>query len=84
MKAVTFNDPFADPAPDMSCQVSKTQLEKIEAMVERAKQDGAEVLCGGKRPDMKTGYFYEPTVLGGCRQDSERFKKRSSARFCRC
>ena len=75
MKAVTYNDPFADPAPDMSCQVSKTQLEKIEAMVERARQEGAEVLCGGKRPDMKSGYFYAPTVLGGCRQDFEVVRK---------
>ena len=69
MKKVTYNDPFADPAPDMSCQVSKAQLEKIESMVEGAKQEGAEVLCGGKRPDMPTGYFYEPTVLGNCKQN---------------
>ncbi len=71
MKAVTYNDPFADPAPDMSCQVSKDQLDKIEAMVERAKQAGAEVLCGGKKADMASGYFYEPTILGGCKQDYE-------------
>lgn len=71
MKAVTYDDPFADPAPDMSSQVSGSQLSKIEAMVERAKQAGAEVLCGGKRADMESGYFYEPTVLTGCKQDHE-------------
>ncbi|MCB1776133.1 MAG: aldehyde dehydrogenase [Candidatus Competibacteraceae bacterium] len=69
MKAVTYDSPFADPAPDMSCQVSHSQLEKIEAMVDLARKEGAEVLCGGKRPDMKTGYFYAPTVLGNCKQD---------------
>lgn len=69
MKAVTYDDPFADPAPDMSCQVSLSQLEKIEAKVETARKEGADVLCGGKHPDMKTGYFYEPTVLGNCKQD---------------
>lgn len=71
MKAVTYDDPFADPVPDMSSQVSEDQRDKIEAMVERAKQVGAEVLCGGKRADMDKGYFFEPTVLGGCKQDSE-------------
>ena len=69
MKAVTFGDPFAELVPDMSCQVSEDQLEKIEEAVELAKKEGAEVLCGGKRPDTTTGYFYEPTVLGNCSQD---------------
>jgi lactaldehyde dehydrogenase/glycolaldehyde dehydrogenase len=71
MRNVTYDDPFADETPDMSCQVSLDQLNKIEAMVERAKQTGAEVLCGGKKADMKTGYFFEPTVLGGCNQSDE-------------
>ncbi len=71
MKAVTYGDPFADPTPDMSCQVSLDQLNKIQAMVEEAKAEGAEVLCGGKKPEMATGYFFEPTILGGCRQDMQ-------------
>ena len=71
MKAVTYDDPFAEPVPDMSSQVSLDQLTKIEAMVERAKQSGAEVLCGGKKADKDAGYFFEPTILGGCTQDSE-------------
>jgi len=71
MKAVTYGDPFADPAPDMSSQVSGDQLSKIEAMVERAKQSGAEALCGGKRAAVESGYFYEPTILAGCKQDDE-------------
>jgi len=70
MSKVTYGDPAAN--PDMSCQVSKDQLEKIEVMVERAKQDGAEVLTGGSRPtDMPSGYFYKPTLLTNCRQDME-------------
>lgn len=67
---VTYGDPATN--PDMSCQVSREQLEKIEAMVERAKQDGAEVLLGGGRPDdMPTGYFYKPTLVSNVRQDME-------------
>ncbi len=70
MSQVSYGDPATN--PDMSCQVSKDQLEKIEAMVERAKQDGAEVLTGGERPsDMPTGYFYKPTLLTNVRQDME-------------
>ncbi len=72
MAAVSYGDPAADPNPDMSCQVSLDQLEKVEAMVERAKQDGAEVLTGGSRPnDTSHGYFYQPTLLANCRQDME-------------
>lgn len=71
MKSVTYDDPFAEPVPDMSSQVSLDQLTKIEGMVDRAKDGGAEVLCGGKRADMEKGYFYEPTVLTNCKQDSE-------------
>jgi lactaldehyde dehydrogenase/glycolaldehyde dehydrogenase len=75
MKKVTYDDPFADPAPDMSSQVSLDQLEKIDSMVQRAKAAGAEVLCGGKRADRGTGYFFEPTILGNCKQDSEVVQK---------
>lgn len=71
MEAVTYDDPFAEPTPDMSSQVSLDQLTKIEAMVERAKAGGGEILCGGKKAEMDQGYFYEPTVLVGCKQDSE-------------
>lgn len=71
MKAVTYGDPFADPAPDMSTQIDRAQQDKIDAMVQRAIADGAEVLAGGKKADMPTGYFYEPTVFTNCRQDME-------------
>ncbi len=75
MQAVTSGDPFAEPAPDMSSQISRDQLEKIATMVDRARQAGAEVQCGGKTVDRETGYFFEPTVLTGCRQDSEIVRK---------
>ena len=50
-------------------QVSQAQLEKIESYVEIGLEEGAELLCGGKRhvPDgeFAGGYYYEPTVLKG-------------------
>ena len=75
MKEVRYGDPFADLVPDMSSQVDKAQQEKIDAMVIRAKAEGAEVLTGGRKADMPTGYFYEPTVLVNCRQDMEIVQK---------
>lgn len=76
MAAVTYGDPFADPNPDMSCQISRDHLGKIEAMVERAKGEGAEVLVGGApATDMPTGPFYKPTLLANCSQDMEVMRK---------
>ncbi|MDR1795558.1 MAG: aldehyde dehydrogenase [Erysipelotrichaceae bacterium] len=75
MKKVTYGDPLADPAPNMSSQIDKNQLQKISEMVDRAVAEGAKVLCGGKAADTETGYFYEPTVLVGAKQSSEIVQK---------
>ena len=75
MKAVTYGDPFANPAPNMSSQVDKAQQEKIDAMVKRAVAEGVEVVIGGKIPETRTGHFYEPTVLRNARQDMEIVRK---------
>ena len=43
---------------------TKKRLEDIEELVETTKNEGAKVLCGGKRPSgFNKGYFYEPTVF---------------------
>ena len=43
---------------------TKKRLDEIERLVEETKQEGAKVLCGGKRPSgFNKGYFYEPTVF---------------------
>ncbi len=50
-------------------QNSAQQLQKISSYVDIGRAEGAEVLTGGKRPDIggefAGGYFYEPTVLKG-------------------
>jgi aldehyde dehydrogenase len=50
-------------------QVSVAQLEKIESYVKIGRDEGADLLIGGKRPDLNGelagGYYYEPTVLKG-------------------
>ncbi|MEU6082255.1 aldehyde dehydrogenase family protein [Streptomyces sp. NPDC047108] len=51
--------------------VSAQQLEKVEAYVDSARDEGAVVRCGGRRPEPSgvrpaTGYFYPPTILDYC------------------
>ena len=49
---------------DMGPMVSMVQLEKAEGKVERAKSEGARLLCGGNRPEkFEKGHFYNPTVF---------------------
>lgn len=46
--------------------ISEAQRKKVIAYVEKAKKEGAEVLCGGKIPEepaLRNGFFFTPTVL---------------------
>jgi succinate-semialdehyde dehydrogenase/glutarate-semialdehyde dehydrogenase len=46
--------------------VSESQRARVEALVEEARANGAEVVVGGRRADLDLpGWFYEPTVLAG-------------------
>ena len=43
---------------------TEKRLNEVEALVEKTKNEGGKVLCGGKRPaGFNKGYFYEPTVF---------------------
>jgi (Z)-2-((N-methylformamido)methylene)-5-hydroxybutyrolactone dehydrogenase len=44
----------------------KEQLDKVQSYIEVGRQEGAELIYGGKRPDseqLKDGYFIEPTIF---------------------
>jgi betaine-aldehyde dehydrogenase len=49
--------------------ISARQHERVSGFVDR-KPDHAEVATGGKVPDLP-GFFYEPTVVAGLKQDDE-------------
>ncbi|MER5959012.1 aldehyde dehydrogenase family protein [Streptomyces longhuiensis] len=52
--------------------VSRGQYEKVLAMLERAKADGARVLAGGGAHDPEgRGFYVRPTLLDGVRPDME-------------
>ncbi len=58
-----------DLSTQMGPQNSKQQLDKIMSYVDIGLQEGAELLVGGKQPELDgelaDGYFFEPTVLKG-------------------
>jgi acyl-CoA reductase-like NAD-dependent aldehyde dehydrogenase len=66
---VPFGD-ITDPETVIGPLASATQLEKVAAMVERAKAAGARVVTGGERAD-REGFYYRPTVLADLDGDSE-------------
>jgi aldehyde dehydrogenase len=68
IRAIKQGDPL-DRRTMMGPQVSAAQLEKIESYVKIGREEGAEVLIGGQRPELSEhlagGYYFEPTVLKG-------------------
>jgi succinate-semialdehyde dehydrogenase/glutarate-semialdehyde dehydrogenase len=49
---------------------TKKRLDELELLVEKTKQEGAKVLCGGKKPSaFNKGYYYEPTVFDNVKDD---------------
>jgi len=75
MAATTYGDPIAQPDVDMGPLVNKMGLDKVVAMVETAKRDGAEVITGGAVADLGRGFHYKPTVLAGCNGSMEIMNK---------
>ncbi|MBL1404349.1 MAG: aldehyde dehydrogenase family protein [Rhizobiales bacterium] len=67
-KAIIQADP-RDGNTMMGAQASSEQMEKILSYFDIGKQEGAEVLTGGKVAklggDLKNGYYIEPTILKG-------------------
>jgi aldehyde dehydrogenase (NAD+) len=60
--------PGLDEQTEVGPMIHEAARNKVEHYVAVAKQEGAAVLTGGKRPGaaaLGCGWFYEPTVLGG-------------------
>lgn len=61
-----------DPATTMGAIISKVQYDRVMDYIGIARTEGARLLCGGGRPDapeLANGYFVEPTIFHGVRQD---------------
>jgi succinate-semialdehyde dehydrogenase/glutarate-semialdehyde dehydrogenase len=62
--------PGLEPGVEVGPLVNASTRDKIEQLVDRAVEQGATVLTGGKRLD-RPGYFFEPTVLVDLPEDAE-------------
>ncbi|CDW53358.1 Aldehyde dehydrogenase, mitochondrial [Trichuris trichiura] len=60
-KSRIMGDPF-DPTTQQGPQIDKTHKERILNFIEKGKQEGAKLLCGGTSWGDK-GYFIKPTVF---------------------
>jgi aldehyde dehydrogenase len=68
VEAIRQGDPL-DPSTMIGAQASSEQLDKILAYLDIGRQEGAEVLTGGARNNLKGdlagGYYVQPTILKG-------------------
>ncbi len=56
----------SDAATNIGALVSKPHLEKVEAYIKIAEDEGGKVLCGGLEvtvPNYENGYYLQPTVI---------------------
>jgi betaine-aldehyde dehydrogenase len=62
-----------DRSTDMGSLISIKQRDHVAAMVDRAREEGAKIVRGGKIPvhTPAAGAYYEPTIIVGAAQDSE-------------
>lgn len=60
---IKVGDP-QEPATIVGPVISAAQRDRIEASVARAVAEGAEIIAGGGRPDLKKGWFLNPALLG--------------------
>jgi lactaldehyde dehydrogenase/glycolaldehyde dehydrogenase len=71
--SVRLGDPTREDV-QMGPKVSEPELEKVEALVSGAVEDGAEIVLGGGRPEgeeFAKGYWFEPTVLTGTTNETD-------------
>jgi phenylacetaldehyde dehydrogenase len=66
--------PGLNPASEMGPLVSKTQLDRVTGFLRSGKEEGARTVTGGNRHG-QTGYFVEPTVLDGTKDNMRVYKE---------
>ncbi|MGX9889440.1 aldehyde dehydrogenase family protein [Streptomyces sp. NPDC002276] len=63
LAGVRVGDP-ADAATTMGPLISAAQRDKVEKLIRVGEEEGARIVCGGKRPSgLDRGYFVEPTLF---------------------
>ena len=70
VRSLNVGDPAKSAKVEMGPVISAAQQERVLGFLDRAVAKKAEVVTGGGRKGRK-GFFVEPTVVAGVRQDSE-------------
>jgi betaine-aldehyde dehydrogenase len=55
----------ADPGVSVGPLVSEMQRKRVESYIARGRDEGAQLVLGGGRPERERGYFVEPTIFAG-------------------
>jgi lactaldehyde dehydrogenase/glycolaldehyde dehydrogenase len=71
MKGTRFGNPLADMTVEYGPLINAAGFKKVDGLVQSAVAAGASVVTGGKGAAGAGGYYYEPTVLGGVKQEME-------------
>ncbi len=75
MQATHYGDPLRDESVEYGPLINEAGFRKVERLVGSAVAAGAAVRTGGKRGAGENGYYYEPTVITGCKQGMEIIRK---------
>ncbi len=75
MKATRFGNPLEDKDIEMGPLVNRQGLEKVDASVRKALEQGAKLECGGHIADTPTGHYFLPTVLSQCNSSMDIMKE---------
>ncbi len=62
-------DPLA-PDTVVGPLISDVQRGRVEALIETGVAQGGELVAGGQRPEMDTGFYVAPTLIAGCKPDN--------------
>lgn len=64
-KELVVGDPF-EPKTKIGALISDEHFQRVSSYIELAKEEGGEILTGGKRPaHLEKGYYLEPTIIVG-------------------
>ena len=70
MSKIRVGDPF-DAATEMGPLAMSRQRDRVETLIAKGREEGAELATGGGRPaHLDQGFYIEPTVFGNVNNDS--------------
>ncbi|MEO7429782.1 MAG: aldehyde dehydrogenase family protein, partial [Acidimicrobiales bacterium] len=50
--------------------ISAVQRDRVEALIQTGVAEGGELVAGGRRPEMASGFYVAPTLIAGCKPDN--------------